>query len=186
MNTYEWIGIPEKLAIAFALTSLALALAPWFGDVTIGSLRIPQLPDGPTKEQLKIMAPIAFLALLAGFIKIWQSEDIREQKVEIQTRMQCIESAFLEKGCTWMQASYAVHGDTLGPGAPKFRQISMRVLISNVYGSQKAEEVSTLIEEAGNLAYVDTTSKDQRPRSENPDLRESARKAFEQAKKLLK
>jgi hypothetical protein len=75
MSTYQLLGLPETLAVALALVFLAIALAPWFGGLQLGPLRVPDL-SGRSGRVWRFIAPIAFVISVSGFIPIWESSTI--------------------------------------------------------------------------------------------------------------
>lgn len=70
ISTYGFLGIPDGVATAFVLVSLSLMLAPWFGGLEIGPLKVPKLNPRRTKI-LRCLTPLAFVASLSCFFPIW-------------------------------------------------------------------------------------------------------------------
>lgn len=87
LSSYEWLGIPDAVAGAFALVSLSLVLAPWFGGLELGPLKVPKLPPH-TRRKLVFSSPILFIAMLGGFFPVWSAEPSKstDKLTEIELR----------------------------------------------------------------------------------------------------
>lgn len=71
-STYAFFGVPEALATAIVLIALSIALAPWFGGLEIGPLKVPAFRNRSTLG-LRVGGPAAFLVAVAGFFPLWGS-----------------------------------------------------------------------------------------------------------------
>lgn len=70
LTSYEILGLPDALAIAITLITLSVALAPWFGGLELGPLKVPDI-RGRRGRFVPIIAPFLFMAFLVGFLPVW-------------------------------------------------------------------------------------------------------------------
>lgn len=77
MNTYEVLGLPDALAVAFVLILLSLTLTPWLGGLEVGPLKIPELDDRSGRA-IRILAPVGLVIGLSAFFPAWDSRSGHE------------------------------------------------------------------------------------------------------------
>lgn len=106
VSTYGRLGVPDAVASALVLISISLALAPWFGGVELGPLKVPRL-EGRTSRVVRIFAPLILLVAIAGFYPLWP-----------EARTQANGGAFSELELRWLEetlgASTWTEADTWG------------------------------------------------------------------------
>ena len=72
LSTYGLLGIPDALAVTFALISLSLTLVPWLGGKDIGPLKIPNL-EGLSKRLIIAIGPLTLVLFMIGFYPLWST-----------------------------------------------------------------------------------------------------------------
>ncbi len=99
VSTYALFGIPDAAATALVLVALSITLAPWFGGLELGPLKVPKVTDKPARF-MRFATPFVFLAAVAGFFPAWtedQQSPIINQLDELALRW--LEDHF--GGTTW-------------------------------------------------------------------------------------
>ena len=69
MSIYQYLGIPEPLAMVFAIVTLSLSLVPVAAGADFGPIKIPQLANH-IRSRLRVVGPVALALVLLGFFPV--------------------------------------------------------------------------------------------------------------------
>lgn len=94
LSSYGLLGIPDTVATIFVLVSLSLLLAPWFGGLELGPVKVPNV-SGRSERVLKYGTPVLFLIAIGGFYPAWLPAEQERRSVEIpEIALRWLEFAF--------------------------------------------------------------------------------------------
>ncbi len=95
VSTYDQLGLPEPLAIAFTLASLALVLTPYLPGADFGLFRVPRL-EHSVARRLKILGPVLLGLCVVGFVPMWSGDAPREPRYSIEFENVSLAAAVLD------------------------------------------------------------------------------------------
>ncbi|HLQ76061.1 MAG TPA: tetratricopeptide repeat protein [Terriglobia bacterium] len=70
-SVWALLGLPEQVAILFVGVALVLCLVPYFGGKKFYNFDVPPAPPR-LRGALKLLGPVAFLAVIAMFPPVWR------------------------------------------------------------------------------------------------------------------
>lgn len=75
-NTFQRLAIPDGIQLALFLIAFVATVSPYTSGVDLGFVKVPDLSSLPI---LRIIGPVALVALLSCYLMIWPVKEPKEQ-----------------------------------------------------------------------------------------------------------